>query len=153
MEKAVLWRKEGGQCLFLRCFFPLDLFGYDHSFCCPDWFSEELSRVLLAWWLKTATERLLGPAVGRERPLVPRDQVLPMPMETPHSQGITMETLCSVHPRVLFQSSLAVSGARLQWGRFWDSRRSYSPSGDTMCSLEVHKVPRLLGSCGLVSCP
>lgn len=91
-------------------------------------FSKELSRVPLVHWLFSHGEipgsRGLPPAPveGRERPLLPQDQVLPITRKAPHAQGVTMETLCSVHPWILFQASLAVSGACLQRGRFWDSK-------------------------------
>ncbi|EGW00446.1 hypothetical protein I79_018673 [Cricetulus griseus] len=41
--------------------------------------------------------RLLGPAVGRERPLMHQDQVLPITMKSPHLHSVTLEALCSVH--------------------------------------------------------
>lgn len=98
-------------------------------------FSEELSRVPLVDWLNSHRETPgscqlpLAPAKGKERPLLPQDQVLPITVKTPHAQGVTMEAHCSVHPWILFQASLAVSGPCLQRRRFRDSG-SYSHCGD-----------------------
>lgn len=83
----------------------------------PIGFSEELSRVPPVQGLHCHRETPgfcwlpPAPAEGRERPLLPQDQVLPITTKAPHAQGVTMETLCSVHPWILFQASLAVSGA------------------------------------------
>ena len=67
-------------------------------------FSEELSRVPLVQWFNSHRETPdscwlpLAPTEGKERPLLPQDQVLPLTMKTPHAQGVTMEALCTVNP-------------------------------------------------------
>lgn len=62
-------------------------------------FSEELSSTTDAVTPQPQGDSWLPPArfaEGRERPLLPQDQVLPITMKTPHAQGVTMETLlCS----------------------------------------------------------
>lgn len=120
-------KKKRGAVLISEVFSPLTYLTMITASVVRIGFSEELSRVPLVHWLyshrETPGSRGLppAPAEGRERPLLPQDQVLPITMKAPHAQGVTMETLCSVHSWILFQASLVVSGARLQRGRFWDS--------------------------------
>lgn len=82
-------------------------------------FSEELSRVPLVQWLPqapTSSRRRQGKAFLASGPGFAYNY------EGSSCTGVTMETLCSGYPWILFQASLAVSGACLQRGGFRDSK-------------------------------